>query len=110
MWIAQWRPGHGPRPGSALHRWLEARHPGWSRLVDCHGRTDVVSAIKAATWFARDGKASPILHLDADCDAQGTQSAGEMRLTFAQSAGAMLVDAPALGWELGLVPCETTEE
>lgn len=71
VWIAQWRPEHGPRPGSALHRWLEARHPGWSRLVDCHGRTDVVSAIKAATWLARDGKASPILHLDADCDARG---------------------------------------
>jgi len=71
VWIVQWRDGHGPRPGSALHRWLEARHPGWSRLVDCQGRTDVVSAIKAATWFARDGRASPILHLDADCDAGG---------------------------------------
>src|SRR5690606_21683897 len=65
-WIVQWRREHGPRPGIALHRWLEGRHPGWSRLVDCQGRTDVVSAIKAATWLARGGKASPILHLDSD--------------------------------------------
>ncbi|TWG90955.1 hypothetical protein L599_002800000040 [Luteimonas sp. J16] len=71
VWIVQWRQEHGPRPGIALHRWLEERHPGWSRLVDCQGRTDVVSAIKAATWSARDGRASPILHLDADCDGDG---------------------------------------
>lgn len=71
VWIVQWRREHGPRPGSALQRWLDARHPGWSRLVDCQGRTDLVSAIKGATWFARDGKASPVLHLDADCDARG---------------------------------------
>ncbi|MDH5833267.1 hypothetical protein [Luteimonas kalidii] len=71
VWIAEWRAEHGPRPGTALHRWLEPRHPGWSRLVACQGRTDVVSAIKAATWFARDGKASPVLHLEADCDAEG---------------------------------------
>lgn len=44
--------------------------------------------------------------LDADCNAQGTPSSGEMRLTFAASARAMLVDAPALGWELGLTPCD----
>ena len=76
VWIVEWRAEHGPRPGTALHRWLEARHPGWSRLVACQGRTDVVSAIKAATWFARDGKASPILHLEADCDADGLMGPG----------------------------------
>src|SRR5690606_2391823 len=71
VWIVQWRDGRGPQPGTALHRWLEDRHPGWARLVDCRGRTDVVSAIKAASWFARDARASPILHLDADCDPDG---------------------------------------
>lgn len=76
VWVVEWRSEHGPRPGTALHRWLEPRHPGWSRLVGCQGRTDVVSAIKAATWFARDGKASPILHLEADCDADGLSGPG----------------------------------
>ena len=76
VWIVQWRREHGPRPGIALHRWLEGRHPGWSRMVDCQGRTDVVSAIKAATWLARDGKASPVLHLDAECDGEGLSGPG----------------------------------
>ena len=90
VWIVQWRREHGPRPGIALHRWLEGRHPGWSRLVDCQGRTDVVSAIKAATWMARDGKASPILHLDADCDAEGlsgpTRDGGSERVEWRELA------------------------
>lgn len=90
VWIVQWRREHDPRPGSALQRWLDARHPGWSRLLDCRGRTDVISAIKAATWFARDGRASPVLHLDADCSADGLvgpdHDGGSARLTWEELA------------------------
>ncbi|MGY1520990.1 hypothetical protein [Luteimonas sp. A482] len=73
VWIVEWRSDDGPRPGTALRQWLQARYPGWSRLVACRGRNDLVAAIKAATWFARDARASPILHLDARCDADGVE-------------------------------------
>jgi len=76
VWIVEWRDDDGPRPGTALRQWLEARYPGWSRLVACRGRNDLVAAIKAATWFARDARASPILHLDARCDADGVEGTG----------------------------------
>lgn len=76
VWVVDWHGDDGPRPGTALQQWLESRHPGWSRLVGCRGRNDLVSAIKAATWFARDARASPILHLDAHCDADGVEGPG----------------------------------
>ena len=60
VWIVQWRDGRGPQPGTALHRWLEDRHPGWARLVmpGPHRR----GLGDQASWFARDARASPILH------------------------------------------------
>ena len=76
VWIVEWRGEDESRGGTALRQWLEARYPGWSRLVACRGRTDAISAIKAAAWFARDAKASPILHLDVHCDSEGLQGPG----------------------------------
>lgn len=76
VWIVEWRGEDESRGGTALRQWLEARYPGWSRLVACRGRTDAISAIKAAAWFARDAKASPILHLDVHCDPEGLQGPG----------------------------------
>ena len=76
VWIVEWRSDQEPRPGTALQQWLESRYPGWSRLAECRGRNDLIAAIKAATWFAREARASPILHLDARCDADGVEGPG----------------------------------
>src|SRR5690606_42151831 len=76
VWIVEWRSDQEPRPGTALQQWLEARHPGWSRLAECRGRNDLIAAIKAPTWFARQARASPTLHLAPRCDAGRAEGPG----------------------------------
>lgn len=76
VWIVEWRGGSERRTGTELHRWLDSGDKGWSRLVACRGRNDVVSAIKAAAWSMRSAGARPILHLDARCTGDGLEGPG----------------------------------
>jgi hypothetical protein len=95
VWIIQWLHEADQQTGAELHRWMQSRRPGWSHLVICRSKADVIAAIDRAALFARQKNLRPILHIDTHgCESgiEGTDGKGgveqirwaELRAGFAR--------------------------